>query len=247
MIDTHCHLCDSSYDTDRAAVIERAFSSGITKLIEIGESSSVWKKAIELTRKYENIYCALGVHPNDADKFSYFPDLLNDNKVVAVGECGLDYYWKDVEKKVQIKVFEKHLQKALELKKPVVVHCRDAEEDVFRILSSCSGVTGVIHCFSSSMEFAKKFIGLGFYLGIDGPVTFPSAKNLKEIVKNIPLENILIETDSPYLAPQVFRGKRNEPSYLRHIAGEIAKIKGISAEDVSRITDENARKLFYLM
>ena len=247
MIETHCHLCDLSYDADRSAVIERAFSSGVKKIIEIAESPAVWKKAVELTRKYENIYCAIGVHPNEADKFTEFPDLLNDKKVVALGECGLDYHWKDVEKNIQVKIFEKHIIKSLELKKPLVVHSRDAAEDVFGILSSHPGATGVIHCFSSTMESAEKFIKLGFYLGIDGPVTFPSAKTLKEIVKNIPIEKILIETDSPYLAPQIVRGKRNEPSYLTHITAEIAKIKGISAEEVSKITDENAIKLFGLL
>jgi len=247
MIETHCHLCDSSYDADRDAVIGRAFTSGVTKIIEIAESPPVWEKAIELTRKYENVFCALGVHPNNADKFAGFPDLLNDRKVVAVGECGLDYYRKNVERKVQIKVFEEHLKKALDLKKPVIVHCRDAAEDVFSILGAYNGITGVIHCFSSSAEFAEKFIQLGFYLGIDGPVTYPSAKNLKEIVKKIPLESILIETDSPYLTPQIFRGKRNEPSYLGYIACAIAEIKGIAASEVSKVTDGNASQLFGLI
>jgi len=246
MIETHCHLCDSSYDADRDAAIARAFSSGVTKIIEIAETPAVWEKAFELTRKYDNIYCALGVHPNDADKFTGFPDLLTEKKVVAIGECGLDYHWKDVERKIQIDVFEKHISKALELKKPVSVHCREAAEDVFSVISGCPGLTGVIHCFSSSYEFAEKFMSLGFYLGIDGPVTFPSAKNLKEVVKTIPLEKILLETDSPYLTPQIFRGKRNEPSYLQYITSAIAEIKQIPSADVSKITTQNAHKLFRL-
>ena len=247
MIETHCHLTDASFDADRAAVIARAFAAGVTKIIELAVSPAHWEKALELTRGYENIYCALGVHPNDADKFTGFPDSLAEKKVVAVGECGLDYHWKDVPKEIQIKIFDEHISKALEIKKPLVVHCREADEDVFSALNRCRGLTGVIHCFSSGPEVAEKFLGLGFYLGIDGPVTFPSAKVLRETVKKIPLDRVLLETDSPYLAPQNFRGKRNEPSYLAHIAAAVAEIKGVSVAEVERVTDENARKLFGLL
>ncbi len=246
MIETHCHLSDSSYDDDRVETIARAFAAGVTKIIEIAETPGVWEQALELTRKYENVYCALGVHPNDADEFSGFPDSLSDKKVVAVGECGLDYHWKDVVRELQIKTFDRHIAKALEIKKPLVVHCREAETDVFSALSRCPGLTGVIHCFSSSRAFADKFLALGFYLGIDGPVTYPSSKVLREVVKSIPLEKILFETDSPYLTPQIFRGGRNEPSYLQYIAAAVAEIKGIPASEAEKVTDENARKLFGL-
>lgn len=272
MIDTHCHLLDSSFDNDREKVIERAFSKGVTAIIEIisppvcvacshtfcaetgggiSENPSLWPRSLVLCEKYKNIFCAIGVHPNDADKFGDFSGFLINKKVVAVGECGLDYYHNCVDKKTQAAVFKKQLEIAVKFRKPVIVHCRSglpagrqAEEDVYEILSLYKNITGVIHCFSSTIEFAEKFLQLGFYIGIDGPVTYPNAKILREVVGKAPIEKILLETDSPYLPPQKYRGKRNEPSYLRYIADKIAEIKNMTIDDVSRVTDENAKKLF---
>ena len=173
-----------------------------------------------------------------------FSGFLTNEKVVAVGECGLDYYRNRVEKKVQIEVFEKQLEIAENFKKPVIIHCRQAEEDVYKILDGHKNIKGVIHCFSSSVEFAEKFLQLGFYIGIDGPVTYPNAKVLREVIKMLPLEKMLLETDSPYLPPQNFRGKRNEPSYIKYIAEKIAEIKNMPVSEVSQITDKNAKKLF---
>ncbi|MFH0948606.1 MAG: TatD family hydrolase [Elusimicrobiota bacterium] len=244
MIDTHCHLLDSAFDKDRCEVIERVFSSGITKLIEISIEPNLWQSSLDLCKQYENIFCSIGIHPNDADKYTDFLHFLNEKKVVAVGECGLDYYRNSVDKKVQIEIFEKQLEIAAEFKKPVIIHCRQAEEDTFDILSNNKNISGVIHCFSSTVEFAEKFLQLGLYIGIDGPVTYPNANNLREVVKKIPLEKILLETDSPYLPPQSFRGKRNEPSYIKYIAEKIAEIKEMPVPEISKTTDENAEKLF---
>lgn len=244
MIDTHCHLLDRSFDDDRKEVIGRAFSAGVTKIIEISENPTLWQRSLFLCENYNNIFCTIGVHPNDADKFADFTGILTNEKAVAVGECGLDYYRNRVDKKIQIAVFEKQLEIAEEYKKPAVVHCRQAEEDVYKILSAHKNIKGVIHCFSSLIEFAEKFLQLGFYIGIDGPATYPNAKVLKEVIEKVPPEKILLETDSPYLPPQQYRGKRNEPAYLRYVAAKIAEIKDIDIDEVSRITDENAKKLF---
>ena len=213
-------------------------------MIEISCDPALWKKTLKLCEKYKNIFCAVGIHPNNADKFTDFSDILAGGKVVAVGECGLGYYRNRVEKKVQIEVFEKQLDIAEQFKKPVVIHCRGAEEDVYGVLEKHKNITGVVHCFSSTVEFAEKFLQLGFYIGIDGPVTYPNAKVLREVVEIAPLERILLETDSPYLPPQYFRGKRNEPAYVKYIAEKIAEIKNMKVSEISEITDENAKTLF---
>ncbi|MFA5780041.1 MAG: TatD family hydrolase [Elusimicrobiota bacterium] len=247
MIDTHCHLLDGSFDEDRKKVIERAISCGVTEIIEISCEPVLWQRSLFLCENYKDIFCAIGVHPNDSDKFVNFTDFsgfLTNEKVVAVGECGLDYYRNRVDKKTQIAVFEKQLAIAENFKKPVIIHCRQAEEDVYKILDGHKNIKGVIHCFSSSVEFAEKFLQLGFYIGIDGPVTYPNAKVLREVVKMLPVEKMLLETDSPYLPPQNFRGKRNEPSYIKFIAEKIAEIKEMPVSEISKITDENAKKLF---
>ena len=247
MIDTHCHILDSSFDTDREKVIERIILSGVTKIIEIICEPALWQRSLLLCENYENVFCAVGVHPNDADKpfdLSDFSDFLTNEKVVAVGECGLDYHHNRVDRKTQIAVFEKQLEISVELKKPVIIHCREASEDVLGILTGSKNINGVIHCFSSTIEVAERFLELGFYIGIDGPVTYPNANTLRDVVKKIPLERILLETDSPYLPPQSFRGHRNEPSYLKFIATKIAEIKNMSVAEISQITDQNAKRLF---
>ncbi|MBI5572980.1 MAG: TatD family hydrolase [Elusimicrobia bacterium] len=276
MIDTHCHLLDGSFDNDRKKVIERATSYGVTKIIEISCEPVLWQRSLFLCENYKDIFCAIGIHPNDADKFVDFSGFLANEKVIAVGECGLDYYRNRVDpvrsgtscpvrdtvsrcdisnracydtsnrvdKKTQIAVFEKQLEIVENFKKPVIIHCRQAEEDVCKILAAHKNIKGVIHCFSSSVEFAEKFLQLGFYIGIDGPVTYPNAKVLREVIKILPVEKMLLETDSPYLPPQNFRGKRNEPSYINFIAEKIAEIKEMPVSEILKITDDNAKKLF---
>src|SRR3989339_631849 len=244
MIDTHCHLLDESFNSDRKEVIERAFAEGITKIIEISVEPSLWQGSLDLCRRYNNIFCTFGIHPHDAEKYVDYTHLLKDEKVVAVGEFGLDYHRNNVDKKIQAEVFEKQLDIAKKINKPVIIHSREAEVDSYKILSQYKNLRGVVHCFSSTLEYAEKFLALGYYLGIDCPVTYPKADNLRDVVKNVPLEKILLETDAPYLPPQKFRGKRNEPSYIKFIAEEIAKIKNLSIDEVSKITDNNAEVLF---
>lgn len=244
MIDTHCHLCDKRFEADRSAVIGRAFAAGVSQLIEIGESPAGWADALRLCREYKDIYCAIGVHPNNAGEFTDFSELLKNEKVVAVGECGLDYHWDAVPRKKQQEIFVTQLEIAQTFDKPVSIHCRSAESDLYDIIKTSGLLRGVIHCFSSDNYYAKKFLDLGLYIGIDGPVTFPNAGRLRDAVKNIPPDRILLETDCPYLAPQQHRGRRNEPAFLTHIAEKIAEITGIPFARVAAVTDENARLLF---
>ena len=244
MIDTHCHLLDGSFDNDRKEVIERAISCGVTKIIEISCEPVFWQRSLFLCENYKDIFCAIGVHPNDSDKFVDFSEFFTNEKIVAVGESGLDYYRNKVDKKTQIAVFEKQLNIAEKFKKPVIIHCRQAEEDVYKILDGHKNIKGVIHCFSSSVEFAEKFLQLGFYIGIDGPATYPNAKVLREVIKMLPVEKMLLETDSPYLPPQNFRGKRNEPSYIKYVAEKVAEIKQMPVTEILKITDDNVKTLF---
>jgi TatD DNase family protein len=216
----------------------------VSGIIEVGESPASWPKALELARAYENIYAAIGVHPCAADEYSDFSGLIASEKVVAIGECGLDYHWKDVPRKLQIEAFEKQLELAETSGKPVIIHCREAEPDAFAILKGHGRLAGVIHCFSSDAGYAEKFLELGFYIGIDGPVTYPSAANLKAAVAAVPAERILLETDCPYLPAQPFRGKRNEPAYIKYAAECIAGIKNIPIIKFLEITDCNTERLF---
>lgn len=254
-IDTHCHVLDPRFDTDRDAVLERAGKNGVTAIIEVGCETGDWAKILEFARSRPRTYCALGIHPHEAKDASY-EDMKNLQalaklpEVVAIGETGMDYYYKLSPRDVQVTVFQSHLALARAAGKPLVIHCRDAYVDLINILEGdikLNGrLAGVIHCFSGSTDDARRLVSQGFFIGIDGPVTYPSAKVLRETVKEIPIEHILLETDSPYLAPQVYRGKRNEPSYLPETAKAVAEIKNIPAETVAEITTANAKKLFNL-
>jgi TatD DNase family protein len=249
MIDTHVHLSDPKFDLDRDLAIKRAKENGITKIIEVGCEPFLWKPSFRLSELNPEIYCAFGIHPHEAktattELFNTLENLLRQPKAVAIGETGLDYYYNHSPKDIQKQVLKTHLELSLKIKKPVIIHCRDAYQDLLDILNEYTGLSGVIHCFSGNTEEAKKLIELGFFLGIDGPVTYPKALVLKEVVKEIPLEKLLIETDSPYLPPQTYRGKRNEPSYLPHIADEIAKIKKIEINKVCEITLNSSIELF---
>lgn len=255
LIDTHSHLCDTKFDNDRLETIQRASEKGVKKIIEIGCDPSLWDKVLNLADSNADIYCALGIHPQEASKitqpiFEKLENLSASKKVIAIGETGLDYYHENSPRDIQKEVFLKHIQLALKTNKPLVIHCRDAYNDMIEILKdefhSNKNINGVIHCFSGSIEHALWFTKMGFILGIDGPVTYPTANKLRHIVENIPLEKIILETDSPYLTPQDFRGKRNEPAYLYFIAEQIAKIRQTSIENIISITTSNAQKLFHL-
>lgn len=254
LIDTHAQLLDKPFDTDREAVVSRAAEKGVQKIVEIGWEPAVWKETLKFSEAHANVYCSLGVHPHDALKaddttLAELRTLLTNPRVKAVGETGLDYYYKHSPEELQKKHFIRQIAFAKELRKPLIIHCRDAYPDLIAIVSKYyngSEPAGVAHCFTGTLEDAKTMLNMGFYIGIDGPVTYPSAKNLREVVAAVPLDKILLETDCPYLAPQAFRGKRNEPAYLAYIAEEVARIKQVPVDAVAEATTRNAVNLFSL-
>lgn len=255
MIDTHCHLEMKPYDPDREDVIKRAREAGLEAIITIGSDFEGCKGAVELANKYDFIYAAVGIHPHDAKDFS--EEIFNQikrwvkgegqeakGKVVAIGEIGLDYHYDHSPREIQRAVFKKQLYYSKEANLPVIIHSREAKNDTLKILEE-SGVTkGVLHCFSGDMEMAERVMSLGFYISIAGPVTFKNASKLREITKAIPDDYLLVETDAPYLTPEPLRGKRNEPAFVVHTAKFIAELRGISLEDIDRITTLNAKRLF---
>lgn len=247
LVDTHCHLDNNRYSEDLEEILDTV-QKKMEFCVNIGCDLESSKRSIELAENNSNIYATVGIHPIDILEFSEetkikIEELASNKKVVAIGEIGLDYYHMSAPKELQILGFEKQLEIAKKLNKPVVIHSRDAISDTVEILNRYKEIKGVIHCYSGSLETAKTLIDR-FYIGISGTVTFKNAKKLIEVVKEIPLERIVIETDSPYLAPEPFRGKRNQPDYVEYVAKKIAEIKGIEMEQVIRVTTENAKKLY---
>lgn len=251
LIDTHSHVDMEDFNNDLDEVILRAKEFGVEKIILPSVDRSSFEKVIEISNKYKSVYCALGIHPSEVkdakeEDFEKIIELLGVEKIVAIGECGLDYYWDKTYVEEQKKVFLKQIEIAKEFKLPLLVHDRDAHKDTFDLLTQNikDEVPVVMHCFSGSLEFAKECIKKGFYIALGGVVTFKNAKKAHEIAKEIPLEHLLLETDAPYLTPVPYRGKRNEPAYVKFVAEEIAKIRGISFEQVAEITTVNAGKVF---
>lgn len=247
LVDTHCHLDNEKFDQDRLEVIER-IKENLEFCVNIGYDLASSKKSLELAKEYDFIYAVIGVHPIDIAEYSEevekeLEHLGKNPKVVAIGEIGLDYHWMTEPKEIQQERFKSQLELAERLNKPVVIHTRDAMEDTVNILKNYPNITGVIHCYPGSLETAKQLVDR-FYLGIGGTLTFKNSKKAVEVVKDIPLDRIVIETDCPYLTPEPFRGKRNEPIYVEYVAKKIAEIKEISVEDVTKITTENAKKLY---
>lgn len=249
LIDSHAHTTDTKFDTDRNEVLNRAFANGLEYIIEVGCEPPFWDKVAELS-KNEKIYSMFGLHPQDAGKFNdelfdKLKTLLNDKKCVAVGEIGLDYHYENYDGKLQKEVFIKQINLALEINKPICVHCRDAYDDMVEIFKSFTGLPkGVIHCFSGSFEQAKVVLDMGFLIGVDGPSTYPKSNKLTKVIENVPLDKILVETDCPYLAPQKYRGTRNEPAYVVEVAKKIAEVKNVSFEEVCETTFANTLKLY---
>ena len=250
LIDTHCHLEMDAFNKDRDEVIKRAGDANIKYIINAGSDREGNIRGLELSAGYPQIYSAAGIHPHDAKTLddSLYKELkgwIKKPKVVAIGEIGLDYHYLHSPKGAQIEAFKRQIELAQEAGLPIIVHSREAKNDTLRILrEGITETTGVLHCFSGDPKMAKKAMELGFYISLAGPVTFKNARDLREIVKLIPDEFLLIETDAPYLSPVPMRGKRNEPSYVRHTALAIADIRGISINDLARITTLNAKKLF---
>jgi TatD DNase family protein len=251
LIDTHAHLEMREFNDDREEVIKRAREAGIEYIITIGTTIESSRDAVLLADKYDFIYAAIGIHPHEVKDilhptYEILRHFAQHKKVVAYGEIGLDYHYENSPRTDQKRKFRDMLREARELDLPVIVHDRDAHEDTLQILSEewSPDIGGVLHCFSGDAAMAKRAIEMGFSISVAGPVTFPNAESLREVVKQIPIEHLLIETDSPYLAPQPVRGKRNEPAFVRHTAEAVAYLKGLSADDVARITSFNAMQLF---
>lgn len=244
MVDTHCHVFIEDYP-DIDDVIKRMDNNII---IVSGFDDASNKEVLRLCSLYDNVYGTLGIHPesaSDSYDLTFVSEHINDNKIVAVGEIGLDYYYTKDNRSEQIDLFCKQIEIAVSNNKPIVVHSRDAISDTYDIIKKYNiGFKTDIHCFSSSVEMAKEFIKLGCKLGIGGVLTFKNSERLKEVVKNVDISNMLLETDSPYMTPVPFRGKRNEPCYVKYVAEAISNIKGISLDEVLKITSENAYSLF---
>ena len=248
MIDTHCHVIKEEMD-NYIDIIEECKSKDISMIIN-GYNNDINNEIISLSNKYNNVSAACGLNYDDVDKFSDkdlsdLEEIIRSNKISAIGEIGLDYYWTKENKGKQIYFFEKQLELAEKYNLPVIVHARDSVQDVYDILKKHK-VKGTMHCYSGSVEMAKEFVKIGFYIGIDGPITFKNNKKGIEVVKEIPLDKLLLETDSPYLSPEPNRGKQNSPLNLIYIAEKIAEIKGISVDKVINETNKNAKELFNL-
>jgi len=250
MFDTHAHLADSRFDSDRREVIENASKEGVSGIVCICSDFKELSIFQELLEKYSFIYGAVGVHPHDASFYGKLEErlyeALNQKKIVALGEIGLDYHYENSPRDVQKKVFKKQLRIAKEKNLPVIIHTRDAMKDTIDILRKERIEKGVMHCFSGTKKDMEILIDMGFYISLAGPVTFPKASNLQEIAQLVPAERLVVETDSPYLAPQPVRGKRNEPRYVKFTVQKIASLRGLSEEEVKIFTSKNAKSLFCL-
>ena len=253
IFDSHAHYDSQQFDEDREELLLSMEANGVGTIVNAGASWDSVTEVVELAQKYPFMYAAVGVHPDevgalDDERFEYMKAQCKKDKVVAVGEIGLDYYWDNESHDVQKKWFIKQLELARELDLPVIIHSRDAAADTLEIMKEYGqGLRGVIHCFSYSIELAREYVKMGYHIGIGGVVTFKNGRKLKEIAAEIPLERILLETDCPYLAPVPFRGKRNDSHYISYVAQEIAELKGISYEEVVAQTEKNGKELFQVV
>ena len=250
IFDSHAHYDDEAFDEDRDELIEELNQNGVIGILDCASSYESIDKVCEITDKWEFIYGALGIHPENADEFTdevleeIKKKIESNKKIIAVGEIGLDYYWdENPPREVQKEVFRKHMELAKELNLPVVIHDRDAHEDTLKIMKEYPEVIGTVHCFSGSVEFAKECLKLGYYIGITGVITFKNAKKLVKVVKEVPLDRLLVETDCPYMAPEPNRGKRNKSDYIEFIIEKIADIKEIDPKQLNIQVNENFMRL----
>lgn len=252
IFDTHAHYDDSQFEKDRDMVLASMPELGVGTIVNVSASYDSCRRAVALAEKYPFVYAAVGIHPDEVgalneETFAEMKKLFQHKKVVAVGEIGLDYYWDNEPHDVQQEWFIRQVELARELDLPVLIHSREAAADTMYVMKTyAQGLRGVIHCYSYSREMAEEYVKMGFYIGIGGVVTFKNAKKLKEVAEAVPLKRIVLETDCPYMAPEPFRGRRNQSSYLRYVAEKIAELKDISTEEVIAVTEENARKLYWL-
>lgn len=254
LIDTHAHINVEQFDEDREQVIERALDAGVTRIVNIGYNRETIPSSLKLAEEYDFIYSTVGWYPQDAinmeeGDLEWLESLCSHPKVVAIGEIGLDYYWDTSPKELQQQIFREQIRLARRMNLPIVIHNREAHGDVVRILKeeNAAEVGGIMHCFSGSWEIAKQCLDMNFYISFGGPITFKNAVRPKEVLAKVPLDRLLIETDCPYLTPHPYRGKRNEPAYVRYVAEAAAEIKGIEMEEIARMTTENAFQVFTKM
>ena len=252
LIDTHCHLDFPDFEDELDDVLDRAKAAGVSKMVTICTKVTQFDRIRAMADAHEDIYCSVGIHPHEAEKepvttTAELLELASHPKCIGIGETGLDYFYEHSPRKEQQANFREHIGASREAKLPLIVHTRDADEDTISILSEekrNGDFPGLIHCFSSSEELAMASLELGLYISISGIVTFKKAVELRETLKNVPLDRILVETDAPYLAPVPHRGKRNEPSFVADTAAKVAEIKGVSTEEMARISTENFYRLF---
>lgn len=252
MIDSHAHLNDPAFAEDLPAVVARAKDAGVRTIINVGYDLASSKKAVELAGLYPELWAVVGVHPHDAKTWTpvvkdEITKLCENQKVLALGEIGLDYYYDHSPREKQQEVFRKQLALARELKRSVVIHSREATQDTLEIIREYPDVACLLHCYSGSWETAQVYAELGHFFSFGGPITFQNANRLREVVRKIPLELVLLETDCPYLTPHPHRGKRNEPAYLTFTAEKLAAIHGREVGEIARITEENTRRFFSLL
>ena len=251
LIDSHVHLDDRRFDNDRDRIIKGLKDDGIELVLNIGADLQTSIASVSLAEKYDNVYAVVGVHPHSAKEvddstLEILKSFATRDKVVAIGEIGLDFHYDNSPRDVQKKWFREQLELAKEVDLPVVIHSRSATQDTFNIIKEAQDgkLRGVLHCYSDSLEMAMEYIKLGFYISLAGPVTFNNARVPKEVAKAVPLDRLLIETDSPYLTPTPNRGKRNEPAYVRYVAAEIAELRGMSFDELIKVTNKNTKELF---
>lgn len=254
IFDTHSHYDDEAFDKDREELLTGLASKGVGTVVSVGADICTSQAALELASRHADVYAAIGVHPTETGQLSekdmdWLRSHTQDEKVVALGEIGLDYHWKDPSPEIQKKWFERQIELARESGLPVIYHSREAAEDTMKIICQTRAweCGGVIHCYSYSREMAQEYVKMGFYIGVGGVVTFKNGRKLKETVQAVPMENIVLETDCPYLSPEPNRGKRNDSSNLIYVAEAIADLKKMKPDEVIEVTEQNARKLYRLI
>ena len=251
IFDTHAHYDDKAFDLDRKQIFESLQNEGVEYVVNVAADLKSSRRNLEIINEVNYFFGTIGVHPSETgelnnENYKELEKMVAYDKIVAVGEIGLDYYWNTPERRVQKKWFEKQIDMAKKINKPIVVHSRDAAKDTLDIIKETKAydVGGVIHCFSYGIDMVKEYLNLGYYIGIGGVITFKNGKKLKEVVEYMPLDKIVLETDCPYLAPEPYRGKRNDSTKLKYVVEKIAEIKNITEEEVKRVTMENAKKLY---
>ena len=250
LFDTHAHMDDHAYDTDRSELLAALPEQGIALLMNPGCSAESSRNTDRLSREYDYIYAAVGSHPDvanevNAEVLEEYRQLCRHNpKIKAIGEIGLDYHYEDIPRRIQLQAFRMQMELARELNLPVIVHERDAHEDGMKVVDEFPEVTGVFHCYSGSAEMAKELVKRGWYIGFTGVLTFKNARKALEVAASIPLDRIVLETDCPYMSPEPFRGKRNDPGKLYRMAEKLAELRGVTLEEIHRVTTENGKRLY---